>query len=552
MKLQNWSKEEDTFLINNYQKLEPQEISKKLNRTKKTVINRMYHLRKTQKKEHLIILRHRWRKEEDEFLQENYREKGAEWCSKRLNRTKESCKTRANLLGLKRGYYWTQEEIELLKKYYPKYGSLKLSKKLNRSRETITNKAIELGIKYQNPNTWTQEEENILRKYYQKHGAKYVSKLINKTETACQSKAITLKLKRDPYWTKEEKDFLKKHYQEKGANWVAKNLGKKSCYCRSMAKKNGLKYQNPKKWTKEEIEILKKYYPQVGKYTSDLIKRKNMSACIQKAQKLGIAYKKRDSQAVEIIKDYLEKRNIPYKQEIGFPTCKDKKMLLFDLAIYQDEKKNNLIGLIEYDGIQHFYPQTSYRSLKITKEEVFNRTRKHDKIKNTFCKVNNIPLLRIRYDQINIKEQIEDFLENKELYTKEYNSNYYNLETEVFKNQTTRFSFQNKKESKIKYLDFYVSKWTTEDELFLIEYYPEKGSKWVGEKLNRTPSSCINRAGKLGLKRKNKWTKKEDAFLIKYYTKKSLPYLEKKLKRTASSIAHRANRLGLKKKKKDC
>ena len=63
----------------------------------------------------------------------------------------------------------------------------------------------------------------------------------------------------------------------------------------------------------------------------------------------------------------------------------------------------NLNLCIEYDGIQHFKCNIKWH----TKKE-FNTLQKHDKLKNNYCKENDIKLLRISYKEF---ENIESILE---------------------------------------------------------------------------------------------------------------------------------------------
>lgn len=92
-----------------------------------------------------------------------------------------------------------------------------------------------------------------------------------------------------------------------------------------------------------------------------------------------------ESKDVKKIKKYLDDKHIKYKQEVKFKTCKDKKLLPFDFYL------TNYDLLVEYDGIQHF--KNSYG------KESFEICKKHDKIKNDWCKENNKDLLRINYKQ---------------------------------------------------------------------------------------------------------------------------------------------------------
>lgn len=62
----------------------------------------------------------------------------------------------------------------------------------------------------------------------------------------------------------------------------------------------------------------------------------------------------------------------------------------FDFAIFNEN--NNLLGLIEYDGEQHFHPVDYFGG-----EEKFKLQQERDQKKNNYCKENNIKLIRISY-----------------------------------------------------------------------------------------------------------------------------------------------------------
>ena len=87
------------------------------------------------------------------------------------------------------------------------------------------------------------------------------------------------------------------------------------------------------------------------------------------------------------IQEILNNNNIQYKKEY---IIKDLGKLRFDFAIF---KNNNLIRLIEFDGIQHFSERTGVWNSKDNLKE----RQKRDDIKNEYCKKNNIPLVHIPY-----------------------------------------------------------------------------------------------------------------------------------------------------------
>jgi len=95
------------------------------------------------------------------------------------------------------------------------------------------------------------------------------------------------------------------------------------------------------------------------------------------------------------IKKYLQDNNINFIKEKTFNDClsENNNRLRFDFYI------PNLNIIIEYDGIQHFIPVKRFGGIKGLEQ---NQLR--DKIKNEYCKLNNIKLLRICYkDRKNIE-----------------------------------------------------------------------------------------------------------------------------------------------------
>lgn len=553
----NWSKEEEKTLIENYKFLDVKDIASQLHRTVPACRTKMYHL---SKKEGKIITRsknyaNKWTPEEDEIIKANYGKKGATWCAKQLNRTEKACIHRAGVFKIKREIFWTPEDDEILKKYYPKYGSKKVSELLGKSQQTCSTRAYVLGIHYDN-NKWTKEETEFIKKYYPLKGTEYVSKALGRTITACHSRATILHLKHPRCWTQKEINFLKEKYPEKGSIWVAKQLNRPRQSCRSMASKLKIKFKDENSWKPTEIEILKQYYPIIGKYVAELLPNRSESSCTNQANRLGLGYQKQESSAIEKIKSILEQKQVIYKTEVGFKECKDKKMLLFDIAIYQDKNREKLRGLIEYDGMQHFFPTTLYQGKNISANKVLERTQRHDKIKNEFCLEYKIPLLRIKYSQNNLEELVTKFLIDLKTYQCWYNpfisyQEYYNKpEDKRVKEHYIHFSKyrRNNRYHENKKLECCFFKWTMEEDLYLEKYYPEKGGKWVSKYLHRSPNACSNRANKLGLYRSNRWKKEEDLFLIKNYRDNEAKWCAEQLNRTTSSIVHRANELKLRKK----
>lgn len=99
------------------------------------------------------------------------------------------------------------------------------------------------------------------------------------------------------------------------------------------------------------------------------------------------------------IRNILLMNNIKFKEQFKFKGCKDIYPLPFDFAIYNND--NELRFVIEYQGEQH-YVLSGFNNA----EEIFERYKRHDKIKKDYCKKNNIKLLEIPYYEFNNIENI--------------------------------------------------------------------------------------------------------------------------------------------------
>lgn len=105
----------------------------------------------------------------------------------------------------------------------------------------------------------------------------------------------------------------------------------------------------------------------------------------------------KESSGEKLIRIFLTNNKISFEKEKRYDDCRDVKPLPFDFYLYD----YNLI--IEFDGQGHYMPMYSQQS--------YEDTIRHDKIKNEYCKLHNIPLLRIPYwESQNIETIIKDKL----------------------------------------------------------------------------------------------------------------------------------------------
>ncbi len=103
------------------------------------------------------------------------------------------------------------------------------------------------------------------------------------------------------------------------------------------------------------------------------------------------------------IQNHLKRENILFEEQYTFVDCIDKRLLPFDFAIFINDK----IGLIEYQGVQH-YEEVNFGGKDIQLE---NR-KKRDEIKASYAKTKGTPLLLISHLEFDeIEKAIEKFIE---------------------------------------------------------------------------------------------------------------------------------------------
>ncbi|WP_182104081.1 PDDEXK family nuclease [Niallia taxi] len=116
----------------------------------------------------------------------------------------------------------------------------------------------------------------------------------------------------------------------------------------------------------------------------------------------------RNSKLSRAVEYWLQENHFKYEREYIIDECRNKKVLPFDFAILNGDGSLKL--LIEVDGEQHAKParfsKDKERMLQKFREVIFR-----DQIKTTFCEVNNIPLLRIKHNEMRkFKKKIRETL----------------------------------------------------------------------------------------------------------------------------------------------
>ena len=127
-------------------------------------------------------------------------------------------------------------------------------------------------------------------------------------------------------------------------------------------------------------------------YWTNLVKRKGCPVCNE--------FNKQNSKGMLRIEDYLKSKSIKFIKEYKFDECVDKRKLPFD---YYIPEKNTCI---EFDGRQHFEKAYFGGADEEKASYMLEYVKRHDNIKNNFCKKNSINLIRIPYFEIDNIEKI--------------------------------------------------------------------------------------------------------------------------------------------------
>lgn len=209
----------------------------------------------------------------------------------------------------------------------------------------------------------------------------------------------------EPYKTTHEK-LLVEHTKCKNTYYVSPNKffqGRRCPFC------SGVKKKTQEDFVNEIYGLVQDEYVVLNNYTGC---RKKVLFKHNKCSKEFYATPNdfissgsrcpycRESKAERYISDFLANKNIDFERQKKFPNCKNKFSLPFDFYL----PKLNII--IEYDGEHHFMDNCFTKKLEVS-ERIYKRTVEHDKIKNEFCKENNIKLFRIAYYE-NLNEKLNE------------------------------------------------------------------------------------------------------------------------------------------------
>lgn len=289
---------------------------------------------------------------------------------------------------------------EFLNKVHNRYGNeyLVIGKYKNRDKKLIF-KHKKCGYE------WETQPHIFLSS---KHGCPKCSGNVKKKDTS-YFKSEVYDLVKDEYEVLGEYNTNNKKIQMKhntcGHVWNV-NIGSflQGSRC---PKCNGGVRKTTKEFKEEVFNLVNNEYEVIGEYKNNITRIKiKHNVCNHVSEICPIDFIEgvrclhcKMSRGEKRIFNFFYINNIINKNQYTFNDCTYKRELPFDFAIFNED--NELILLIEYDGEQHYKANDFFGG-----EEAFKLTKLRDEIKNTYCKENDIPLLRIPYWEFNNIEAI--------------------------------------------------------------------------------------------------------------------------------------------------
>ncbi len=225
---------------------------------------------------------------------------------------------------------------------------------------------------------------------------------------------IENKLKQQEYWKNNKKVLSEKRkfYVENNRKFILE--GKKQYYKNNKEKCIESVKQYYKNNTVKKLEYWNNYYKENKGDILNYWKNYRIERGIGNGKTLP----------EKQIENFFIENDIKYETEKWFENCRSSKSSTLHFDFWLPE----LNTLIEYDGIQHIEP--------IFGKEKLIEQQKNDKIKNEYCKNNNIKLIRLSYIDNFFVENLELLLLcNSTNYKVSYDQNYGVLFPDEWKNK---------------------------------------------------------------------------------------------------------------------
>ena len=538
----SWTKEEDAYILNNYNKLTWTEMANFLGCAIYTVKKRAEFLgvevefKKIKK----------WTNEEEELLKKYANKYGKKTIAKKLNKSVNNVIKKAREENINLDIYkdpWNDEKEAFLVENINKLSQCEISKYTGISRYYIKKKCDELNIKYDDKR-WTKEEENLLLSNYNKCHYSELTKIIcGKSKGAILRKARNMNLDvitevKEKY-SQENADFIKENWEKLSINEISRHLGiststilyyKNKLDLPDIRKKIKWDHKAIKKLRKlsksKTIEELAKQFKTSKSTISNVASRNNIklinSRMLWTEEKINeireIANNYTLNEACQIISiNPNSLRNLANKNKICFK--KDGNNL------WTDEEINYLIS-IKDSNILCDIP-TIMKNVDKTDEALIKKLKE--------LKIEYIPFQRKPWTNEEVSSIIEDAkkLNYKELVIK-YNRSSLSIYAKLRKYGIKPISL--------------TEFWTNEEEELLKKLLNEnKRIVEISSILNRSVISIENKINKekIDYSEIKHWSKEDEEMLTELWNEYNINYIKHKLNRSINSIKCKANELGL-------
>ena len=136
-----------------------------------------------------------WKKEDLDFLAENYKKYSLDELAKKLGRTKNSLRSIAQIKGIdKRRIFWTDERIEQLRHLYLDLdkSALECAKILGVAEATVIKQCRICG--FRKAKSWTEEEDKFIIENDSKYTVEELAKILKVSKTTLMGRRWTLGL----------------------------------------------------------------------------------------------------------------------------------------------------------------------------------------------------------------------------------------------------------------------------------------------------------------------------------------------------------------------
>lgn len=201
------------LIISDYKNgLKPYQLAKKYNHGSLTIINKLCSLGLHKKK-------HRYTKEDIEFLREHYPKGDWDIITKRFPDTSKqtiyAIVSKHNIqANIKR---WSPDDVKLLHQNIGKVSDEKLMDLFGGKYtvDAIKTKAFK-AFGYSTSKKWTIQEDNILKEHYSKMSPREILKLLpNRSYNSVISRAMKLHLRSSVNrpWTEQENEYIRTHWE---------------------------------------------------------------------------------------------------------------------------------------------------------------------------------------------------------------------------------------------------------------------------------------------------------------------------------------------------